>query len=54
MEMLNFFDSKFDLVISVFTELENVYFAKEKLRLGRDFMDAYEDISKHEAKFQSD
>ena len=53
MEMLNFFDRKFDLVVSVFTELDNVFFANDKLRLGRDFMDAYEDRSLHEAKFES-
>ena len=41
MEMLNFFgEGIFDKVVSIFTELDNVYFAKEKLRLGRDFMDA--------------
>lgn len=53
MEMLNFFEQKFDLVVSVFTELDNVYFAKERLRLGRDFMDAYEDRSIHESRFES-
>ena len=54
MEMLNFIkDFKVDLVVSVFTELGNIEFAKEKLRLGRDFMDAYEDRSKHESRFES-
>ncbi len=54
MEMLNFFeDFKVDLVVSVFTELGNIEFAKEKLRLGRDFMDAYEERSKHESRFES-
>lgn len=54
MEMLNFFEHfEVDLVVSVFTELGNVEFAKEKLRLGRDFMDAYEERSKHESRFES-
>ena len=54
MEMLNFFeDFHVDLVVSVFTELGNIEFATEKLRLGRDFMDAYEERSKHEARFAS-
>ncbi len=53
MEMLNFFDRKFDLVVSVFTELGNVDFAKEKIRHGRDFMDAYEDRAVHESHFES-
>lgn len=54
MEMLNFFENfQVDLVVSVFTELGNIEFAKEKLRLGRDFMDAYEDRSIHESRFES-
>lgn len=54
MELLNFFpDFKVDLVVSVFTELGAVCFAKEKLRLGRDFMDAYENREKHESRFES-
>ena len=53
MEMLNFFERKFDIVVSVFTELGNVSFAKEKVRLGRDFMDSYEDRSVHESHFES-
>ena len=31
-----------DLVVGVFTELGALEFAKEKVRLGADFMDAYE------------
>lgn len=55
MEMLNFFENfEVDLVVSVFTELGNIEFAKEKLRLGRDFMGAYEDESMHKAEFKSD
>lgn len=54
MEMLNFFENfEVDLVVSVFTELGNIEFAREKLRLGRDFMDAYEDRSIHESRFES-
>ncbi|MBQ8041131.1 MAG: lipooligosaccharide sialyltransferase [Lachnospiraceae bacterium] len=54
MEMLNFFENfQVDLIVSVFTELGNIEFAKERLRLGRDFMDAYEDREKHESRFES-
>lgn len=54
MEMLNFFGKGiFDVVVSIFTELDNVYFGKEKLRLGRDFMDPYEEREAHEAHFES-
>lgn len=43
MEMLNFMDGyKMDLVVGVFTELGALDFAKEKVRLGADFMDLYE------------
>ncbi len=48
MEMLNFIEGcQFDVVIGVFTELGALDFAKEKVRLGADFMDAYEDPSIH-------
>lgn len=54
MEMLNFFgEGIFDIVVSIFTELDNAYFAKEKLRMGRDFMDPYEEREAHEAHFES-
>lgn len=54
MEMINFYgEGIFDLVIAVFTELDNIYFAKNKIRLGRDFMDAYEDIEIHKSRFES-
>lgn len=54
MEILNFYrDNRFELVVSVFTELSNVYFAENKLRLGRDFMDKYEDRAAHESRFES-
>lgn len=43
MEMLNFLgDCRIDLVVGVFTELGALDFADEKIRLGADFMDAYE------------
>lgn len=47
MEMLNFFDTKFDKVVSVFTELSGITFADEKIALGMDFMDKYEDPKIH-------
>lgn len=48
MEMLNFIEGcKMDLVIGVFTELDALEFVKEKVRLGADFMDAYEDPAIH-------
>ncbi|MCR5254847.1 MAG: glycosyltransferase family 52 protein [Acetatifactor sp.] len=54
MEMLDFFGLNiFDKVVSIFTELDNIHFAKEKERLGRDFMDSYEDKSIHTVKFES-
>ena len=43
MEVLNFMaDKPFDKVISVLTDLNGISFAKEKTRLGPDFMDMYE------------
>lgn len=54
MEMLNFFgEGIFDKVVGIFTELDNVYFAKERLRLGPSFMDAYEDKEIHTMRFGS-
>lgn len=48
MEMLNFFDGyKIDLAVGVFTEMGALDFAKEKIRLGPDFMDKYEEPSVH-------
>ena len=48
MELLNFFAGiKFDRVVSVYTELAAIDFAKEKIRLGHDFMDKYEPKTKH-------
>lgn len=48
MEILNFFeDVHFKKVVSVFTELGSIEFADEKERLGRYFMDKYEDPEIH-------
>ncbi len=48
MEMLNFIpDLVFEKVIAVLTVLDGIGFAKEKIRLGIDFMDAYESPEKH-------
>lgn len=44
MEMLNFFPNlHFKKAVSVLTEMKAVQFADETVRLGADFMDAYED-----------
>ena len=44
MEMLNFFPGlRFKKVVTVFTEVKGLPFADEAVRLGPDFMDAYED-----------
>ncbi|MBR5421067.1 MAG: lipooligosaccharide sialyltransferase [Lachnospiraceae bacterium] len=48
MEMFNFLeDICFDRLVGVYTEMEAIAFAKEKIRLGHDFMDVYEDPEKH-------
>lgn len=48
MEMLNFFEGyQIDLAVGVFTELGALDFAREKLRLGPDFMDRYEEPAAH-------
>jgi len=48
MEVLNCLGEQFfDLAISVFTDVTGIYFAKETLRLGADFMDKYEEASIH-------
>ena len=44
MEMLNFFPGlRFKKVVGVLTEVKGIQFADETVRLGPDFMDAYED-----------
>lgn len=48
MEVLNCLGEKFfDKVISVLTDINEIYFAKETERLGPDFMDKYEEASVH-------
>ena len=48
MEMLNFFPGlKFKKVVGVLTEVRNLQFAEECVRLGEDFMDKYEDPLVH-------
>ena len=48
MEMLNFFPGLvFEKVVGVLTEVKNLQFAKECVRLGPDFMDKYEDPLVH-------
>ena len=44
MEMLNFFPGlRFKKAVAVLTEIKAIRFADETVRLGEDFMDAYED-----------
>ena len=48
MEMLNFIpNAHFDQLISVLTETEAIQFAAEKIKLGPDFMDIYEEAHIH-------
>lgn len=47
MEMLNFLEVKFEKVYAVLTVVDNIQFAKEKIRLGADFMDRYEEPRIH-------
>lgn len=48
MEILNFFPNlHFDKVISIFTQIDAIEFADEKVKLGPDFMDRYEDPQIH-------
>lgn len=48
MEILNYFTMMhFKKVVSVFTELDNIRFADEKVYLGKHFMDKYEDPERH-------
>lgn len=48
MEIFNFLeDSQFDKIVSVYTQLDSIKFAKEKVFLGNDFMDKYEDPEIH-------
>ena len=47
MEMLNYLPTHFSKVVGVYTELSGIEFADEKIRLGDDFMDKYEDPMIH-------
>ena len=48
MEMLNFFDGfRVKKIVSVFTELDEIQFADEMVRLGPEFMDEYEPREMH-------
>ncbi len=48
MEIFRFFHSlRFQKLVSVYTQLANVNFAEEKVYLGHDFMDKYEDPGVH-------
>lgn len=48
MEILNFLgEGFFDLAISVLTDINGIFFAKESVRLGPDFLDKYEEASIH-------
>lgn len=48
MEMLNFFPGlRFRKAVAVLTEIKAIQFADEVVRLGEDFMDAYEDPLVH-------
>ena len=48
MEILNFFPNlKFKKVVGVLTEMKGIEFAEETVRLGADFMDAYEEPEIH-------
>ena len=49
MEMLNFLEGfRVKKIVSVFTELDEIKFADEMVRLGPDFMDKYEPREKHD------
>lgn len=48
MEMMNYMpELKVDTVISILTVIDSIRFAKEKIFLGADFMDRYEDAAIH-------
>lgn len=51
MEVLNLFEGiHFDTAISVYTELKQLTFVDNIIRLGHDFMDNYEELEKHRYK----
>jgi len=53
MEILNYLgENFFDKVISVYTDINGIRFAKEKVQLGHDFMDKYEDPHIHRKYYE--
>lgn len=53
MEMLNYFPGlRFKKVVAVLTEIKAIQFADQVVRLGEDFMDAYEDPKIHRQNAQ--
>ncbi len=47
MEILNFIGAEFDRVVTVYTVPSSIHCAKEKVYLGNEWMDRYEDPSLH-------
>ena len=47
MEILNFLGAQFDRVVTVFTVPSSIHCAKEKVYLGSEYMDRYEDPEVH-------
>lgn len=47
MEILNFIGAEFDRVVTVYTVPSSIHCAREKVYLGNDWMDRYEDPSMH-------
>lgn len=47
MEILNFLGTEFDRVVTVYTVPSSIHCAREKIYLGSDFMDHYEDPADH-------
>lgn len=53
MEILNYLgENFFSKVISVYTDINGIRFAKEKVQLGHDFMDKYEDPHIHRKYYE--
>lgn len=53
MEILNYLgENFFDKVISVYTDINGIRFAKDKVQLGHDFMDKYEDPHVHRKYYE--
>lgn len=54
MEILNFTGAVFDRVVTVYTVLDDIRTAREKVFLGDDFMDLYEDPALHREPIPAD